>query len=96
MIKPTVGRVVWFYPGRNDAMPVHPDNPFAPLAALVTHVHTDTCINLSVFDPWGGVHGRQEVFLNQHEAPPPNGAYAAWMPYQKAVAKGELAPTLHA
>jgi hypothetical protein len=69
-----------------------------PLAALVTYVHSDTMVNLAVFDANGNGHGRTSVKLVQDGGNPRSvdESYCEWMPYQKAVAKGDIAPTLHA
>lgn len=78
MIKPTVGRVVWYHPGRND--------DFVDVcAAVIAHVWNDTCVNLMVIDPNGNSIGRTSVYLLQDgdEAP---AQYAEWMPYQKGQA----------
>jgi hypothetical protein len=40
-VKPTLGRIVHFYAGGNSA----------PRAAIVTAVHGDDVVSLSVFDP---------------------------------------------
>jgi hypothetical protein len=78
MIKPTVGRVVWFFPrGFKQG-----DQPFA---ALIAHVWSDTCVNLAIFDANGQPFppGTTSILLLQdgNEAPS-GGMYCAWMPYQ--------------
>lgn len=95
MIKPTVGRVVWFFPISQDQLP---KNGKEPLAAMITCVWSDTCVNLVVFDANGHPHGGYtSVLLHQEGSPIPDGGYyATWMPYQKAVASGQIPPTLHA
>jgi hypothetical protein len=91
MIKPTVGRVVWYYkPGAQ-----HTDQPYA---ALISYVHSDTCINVGGFDHNGKPFADTSVMLHQDEESygnPGGGAWASWMPYQKSVASGEIPPTLH-
>jgi hypothetical protein len=78
MIKPTVGRVVWFYPQGHQR---HEQ----PWAALIAHVWSDTCVNLAIFNANGKplqdpptsvllVQGDNEV--------PSGGLYCTWMPYQ--------------
>lgn len=47
--KPTVGRVVHYYDPK--CAPVVVNGPFA---ALITSVHSDTCISLAVFPPHVG------------------------------------------
>jgi hypothetical protein len=79
VIKPTIGRVVWFYRGdRHSADP--------PRAAIVTAVWGDRCVNLAVFEPNGVPmsHPPTSVTLVQEgDPPPPMGVpYCTWMPYQ--------------
>ena len=75
MIKPTAGRVVWFYKW------VEGQGHKGPLSAHVCQVHSDTMVNLMVIDENGN--------------PRPQTNYCTWMQYQKAVASGQQAPTLH-
>lgn len=91
MIKPTVGRVMWFWPEIAD-------REDQPLAALVTRVHGDNMVNLAVFNSDGTSGGERSVPIVQEASPYAAGdaAYCEWMPYQKAVASGQQAPTLHA
>ncbi|MGF6697629.1 hypothetical protein OKW38_002241 [Paraburkholderia sp. MM5496-R1] len=85
MIKPTVGRVVWFTPSSITASGNFA--PGAPLAAIVAHVHSDRLVNLAVFDANGVTHSRTSVpLLQDDEAVPVNGYYAEWMPFQKGQA----------
>ncbi len=88
MIKPTLGRVVWFTPGTNDVGPIRDGD--GRCAALVVNVWTDRLVNLAVFDA-NGVHWpRNSVPLLQDQDPrPPGGYYAEWMPYQLSKAKEE-------
>jgi len=99
MIVPSNGRVVWYTPSRvgiADAAIAHNDK-LKPLAAMVVHVWGDRMVNLVVFDSNGIVHPRTSVDLLQDEdAKPESGRFCSWMPYQKAVAAGEIKPTLHA
>jgi len=83
MISPTVGRVVWYHPGSSDPGP-SPEGQ--PLAAIVSHVWSDTCINLAIFDANGVLYNRTSVLLVQDGAPVPSQQYAEWMPYQKGQA----------
>ncbi|WP_312903626.1 hypothetical protein [Stutzerimonas nitrititolerans] len=85
MIKPTVGRVVHYFPAMLDegAKP----EPGSPLAAIITRVWTDTCINITYFDANGVAFGKTSVLLvHDDQQPAPDGAYVAWMPYQKGQA----------
>jgi hypothetical protein len=92
MIKPTIGRIVLYHP------PFVPDSGTneETCASIVVAVHSDEIVNLAVFDSVGNLHPHLTVFLFQGEGDRPAGAYAEWMPYQKAVAAGNIPPTLHA
>lgn len=86
MIKSTVGRVVWYYPAKTDGLVCYDGQP---LAAIVAHVHSDTMVNLAVFDANGDPHNRTSVQLVQDddsEVTPAAKGYACWMPYQKGQA----------
>lgn len=88
MIKPTIGRVVWYHP------PFAPDSPSneQTFAAIVCHVHSDTIVNLAFFDGNGHAHNRTSVQLYQGEGDRPGDAYCEWMPYQIGQAAKELQP----
>lgn len=85
MIKPTIGRVVWFHPASNIG-----ESNFAPspiCAAIVAAVHSDEMVNLAVFDSNGVSHSKTSVPLIQDGDPvPEDGYYCEWMPYQKGQA----------
>lgn len=87
MIKPTVGRVVWFYPSNTDPLFAF-DSVKAgePLAGHVAKVWSDTCVNLMVIDPNGVPTNRTSVFLYQGDTDRPGSCFAEWMPYQKGQA----------
>jgi hypothetical protein len=96
MIKPpTVGRIVYFRPGKGarSMMNVRDDQP---LRADIVYVWSDRNVSLVVNDHMGVHHFLEHVHLAQEGDLPYDGSYCEWMPYQKAVAKGEIAPTLHA
>ncbi len=80
MIKPTIGRIVWYYPNTGDE---------APLAAIIVCVHSDTCVNLAFFDEYGTACNETLVTLYQGEdvAPRPIRCFCEWMPYQHGQAK---------
>lgn len=84
MIKPTVGRVVLFYPSKAADVP----EPSQPFAATVAFVHSDRCINIGYLDHNGQHHSACSVPLVQDDevATTPAGYYAEWMPYQKGQA----------
>lgn len=84
MIKPSIGRVLWFYPGYTV------DQPYA---ALVTFVHGDREVNLAFFYPNGASAGAKSVVLVQEgDAPPDHGRYATWMSYRVGQAKKHEEP----
>lgn len=88
MIKPTVGRVVWYTPAKDDYGRAQFACSFEqPLAAIIAHVHSDSMVNLTVFDANGASHGVCSVDLIQDGQPKPDhGRYCEWMPYQKGQA----------
>jgi hypothetical protein len=98
MIAPTVGRIVHYHPRPMEiSMGSIPDPKGQPLAAKIAHVNLDGTVNLGVLDADGNGYSRRFVPLVQEgESAPETGDWCEWMPYQKAVAKGEIAPTLHA
>lgn len=73
MIKPTIGRVVWYYEV----------NSKEPQAAIVVCVNADNNVNLVIFHAIGFSSGRVSVFLRQeHDSIPEGEPYCEWMPYQ--------------
>jgi hypothetical protein len=84
MIKPTVGRVVWFIPGKEDSNFALYSAPFA---AHICYVYTDNCVNLMVIHPEGRPVPQTSVTLIQEgDERPENGRFCEWMPYQKGQA----------
>jgi hypothetical protein len=85
VITPTVGRILWFHPGSYDNIS---HDGVQPLAAVVTYVHSDTMLNLIVFDSNGGQHGRTSIRLVHDGLPPASvgESWCEWMPYQKGQA----------
>lgn len=88
MITPTPGRVVLYYPlkcgiGVGDP---GPDPGDKPLAATISWVWSDTCVNLTVHDMNGNTYGKTSVLLHQDGNPKPDSFYCEWMPYQKGQA----------
>lgn len=82
MIKPTVGRVVLFWPSAVD----EGEDTKQPYAATVAYVHSDRMVNLSVADHCGRQYGLASVPLLQEGDERPSGMYCEWMPYQKGQA----------
>jgi hypothetical protein len=93
MIKPTVGRIVWFFPASNTqsagfATPL----PGEPLPAIITNVIDSGvehgAVHLTVFDAIGVAHPTPYVqFIQEGFDVPADGRYATWMPYQVEQAK---------
>jgi hypothetical protein len=84
MIKPTIGRVVWYYdetyqPGEQ------------PRAAIVTFVLEDDLVNLCTYTENGLPKPKQSVTLRQDSSSDLY-PYCAWMPYQigQAKASGDI------
>jgi len=93
MIKPTVGRKVWY---RHDKAPtslgnnqfLHPAQiSEQPMDATIVYVWDDRMVNLHVMDHCGNSFNRTSVKLLQDDDVPPTCAYAEWMPYQQGQAK---------
>ena len=74
MIKPTIGRVVHFFPATSDALYSNGE----PLAATIVRVWSDTCVNLALFDGDAHLHRRTSVLLHQEENERPSSGFAAW------------------
>lgn len=87
MIVPTVGRVVWFWPGGRRAK----ENGVQPYAALVAFVHSDRLVNLGYVDANGGHSSATSVTLVQEGDAVPDFGFAEWMPYQVGQAKAQAA-----
>ena len=85
MIKPTVGRVVWYY--RYGAVMLETGEQ--PEAAIIAHVHDDRTVNLAAFDRSGMAYPLSSVQLLQDNDGLPGYAFCTWMPYQLGQAKTE-------
>lgn len=87
MIKPTIGRIVWYYPPLNEPQGLGTDTS-QPLAAIVCYVRDDHNINIAGFSPFGEPFRRTNVYLVQPEdEAQPGEDYACWMPFQIGAAK---------
>jgi hypothetical protein len=88
-ITPTVGRVVWFYPTKDEqTVDLSPPADGEPLAAIVVAVKSPDYVNLTVFDAMGFPHARLNVLLVQDgQEAPDGGFYSTWTPYQVEQAK---------
>lgn len=95
VIKPTIGRRVWYWPSAHDRgeLMYPPDSTIRqsdqtqPCDAGIVYVHSDRMVNLTVADHNGVMHQRTSVILRQPGEKEPLGAYAEWMPYQMGQAK---------
>lgn len=91
MITPTIGRIIYV---RNRHANTKKD---LPEEASIAFVHENGLLNVAGHDHHGMPFVIHELRLVQEgEAFPDHGAYAEWMPYQKAVAKGETEAVKHA
>lgn len=78
MIKPTIGRVVWYKnPELSDQM----------CAAMITYVWNDEMVNLNAMNRDGQSMSMTSVPLFQGEAEACPDYQCCWMPYQKAQAE---------
>lgn len=93
-MKPTPARMIYYRPGAGDeAMKVIDGEP---LAAIVCGVLPNGRVNLAVFDASGMLHRRTDVQLVQEgDVFEVGKAHCHWMPYQLAVARGDVAPPVH-
>lgn len=83
MIHPTIGRVVLV---RSTSSQID------PYPALVTKVWSDTFVNVAGFNDGGTQFSHSSCRLLQDDEPRPEvGAFAEWMPYQKAQAEKHAA-----
>ena len=90
IIKPTVGRKVWYRPQgasflKPDGMVVTTPSVYGdqPLDATVIYVWNDLMVNLDVTDHAGNRFIATSAILVQEGDHKPSGAYAEWMPYQQ-------------
>lgn len=85
MIKPTVGRMLHYYPASEDG---GASITFGrPLAATIAHVWNDSCINIAYLDTSGVWRSKTSVLLvHEDDDARPGAGYCVWMPYQKGQA----------
>lgn len=105
MIKPTIGRRVWYWPSdydlgldkMNPPSVIEVDDRSQPCDAGVTYVHHEHLVNLTVADHNGNMHKRSSVFLLQDGNERPScrtTAFAEWMPYQKTAQAAPVKATV--
>lgn len=96
MIKPSVGRVVWFTPYTVLPADFLMIDAKQPCSASVAYVWNDRLVNLTVSDHYGYTHAFTSVrLLQDDDAKPEGGYFASWMPYQVGQAKKHEGPTDH-
>jgi hypothetical protein len=92
MIKPTIGRIVWFTPRQVHARQLSVLGP-QPMAAQVCFVWNERMVNLDVTDHRGQHHAIPAVLLLQgDETYEPQGSSAEWMPFQRTAQAAQAAP----
>lgn len=84
MIKPTVGRVVWYWPGGKVG------EGLQPCPAMVCYVWNERMVNLAYFDANGKPGNATSVTLCQEGDPQPLHAFCEWMPFQIGQAKTQF------
>jgi len=84
MIKPTIGRKVWFWADAPRTSDEQPED------ATIVFVHSDSCINLQVLDHNGVSRAETSVELVRDGLPQPPTRFAQWMPFQVGQAKREI------
>lgn len=86
VIKPTIGRIVWFWGGGAEEKA----QSCQPLPAIVNYVHGDECVGLTVFGSGGSIE-MPSVFLRQPGVDDPSHRFCEWMPYQVGQARKHAA-----
>lgn len=81
MIKPTIGRQVWYW----GTVEEREDN-LQPQAATVCYVHGDDRVNISVLSHKGEYFFVEFAKLLQDNEKPVAPSFCEWMPYQKGQA----------
>lgn len=91
MIKPTIGRRVWYWPSPQDrgetehkpSSVIQQGDQSQACDAGIAYVHSDRLINISVADQNGVTHSRTSVqLLQEGDQRPEHGGFCEWMPYQ--------------
>lgn len=83
-ISPTIGRVVWFFPDESPQRHLTLLDRTTPLDGHIVYVHSETSVNLVVFDHEGRSHPYLSVPINTGQT---TGMRAEWMPYQQKMAE---------
>nr|WP_295782200.1 hypothetical protein [Rhodoferax sp.] len=89
-MNPSLGRPILFY-----AAPATAQTAIVARAAIISHVHSDTMVNLAVFDANGLQFGVTSVQLVQPGQPRPEfGNFCEWTPHQIENAKNPDTPVV--
>lgn len=83
VIKPSVGRAIWYYPSGKSQL----DADIQPLAATIAFVHSDRLINIGYLTANGIAYSNTSVQLVQEGDEIPSGPFCKWMPFQLGQAK---------
>jgi hypothetical protein len=91
-ISPSIGRVVWFHPGKH-LVGLNEISDKQPMKADIVYVWSDNLVNVAGFDHVGEPYRRTSVKLVQEgDAPVGDEPWCEWMPYQlDQAAKAEAA-----
>lgn len=88
LIRPTVGRVVWYWPNAKAV-----NDGEQPRAAILTYVQDDHTVNLVSFGHDGFPLPHHGIRLLEVDEPAPaSGHFACWMPFQAGQAKSAQSP----
>jgi len=83
-MKPSIGLSVLFHP-----------SAVSTQAAIITYVHSESMVNLVVFDAFGNSQGITSVQLVASDSGDrPIGHYCEWMPHQIGRAQKQAEPVL--
>lgn len=79
MVKPTIGRVLWYYPVDYARTLGAQPNP-----VLVCYVHEDRLVNVGGFNELGHatIAAQFVPLLQDDDKPPTDNHYCTWMPHQ--------------
>ncbi len=88
MIKPSIGRKVWYHPSEADLL-AHGGHlgDEQPFDATVVYVHDERSVNLRVTGHDGTTYTVLRAPLLQEGDQPLSPGYAEWMPYQVGQAR---------
>jgi hypothetical protein len=82
-IRPNIGRIVWYWPDGERGKRAGKQ----PLAAQISFVHSDDCVNLGFLHENGNHGYATSVRLWDGQGERPVGPYCEWMPYQVQAAR---------